>query len=53
MTALLTLEPREAGTETIDLAIKFDASLDELHKSLACPYSAVCYSGTDVCYGTE
>lgn len=52
MTALLTLEPREAGIDSIEPLVDFGAGLDELHTTVQCLLTAHFDHSTTVCYTT-
>jgi hypothetical protein len=57
MTALLTLEPRNAGTEVIEPDVPFADSFaeteDDLHDSGRCFITMICHKHSDICTITE
>lgn len=53
MTALLDLEPREAGAVEVELAVDFAVSRNDLHERYRCIYTtAHCTEMSDVCLPT-
>jgi hypothetical protein len=54
VTALLELEPREAGTEVVDPIIDFGGGQDDLHVRNRCAASSVCGGNhTLICINTQ
>ena len=49
MTALLMLEPRDAGTLDFEPTVQFSAVMNEGHFIPECPYTAGCYENTTAC----
>jgi hypothetical protein len=52
LTALLSLEPRVAGTEMIEPAVPFAGNNDSLHDSARCPISLICQRHSELCGDT-
>ena len=52
MTALLSLEPRVAGTEVIEPTVYFAESADALHERGRCQDTILCEHHTNVCPDT-
>jgi hypothetical protein len=48
MHALMSLEPREAGTEVLDPVVDFGDIEDDLHKLNGC-IETLCLNHTEVC----
>lgn len=52
MTALLELEPRDAGAEVVEPETAFPTVCDDLHDLAYCPVSSVCFGSTAHCVAT-
>lgn len=54
MTAILSLEPREAGAEVVDPIIEFGEGHDDLHMRTRCAASSICGGNhTLICINTQ
>lgn len=49
MTALLALEPRTAGEETVEPTVEFTSLADRLHMRTRCVPTCTCSSASSVC----